>query len=47
MTPRFHRRSPEFDHRMPMTDWQRERARGPILPMEQARTGIFARLFAR
>jgi hypothetical protein len=29
------------------TQWQQERARGPILPMEQPRRGLLARVLGR
>lgn len=29
------------------TQWQAERARGPILPMASERTSLFARIFRR
>jgi hypothetical protein len=29
------------------TQWQAERARGPILPMEQPRRGLLARMLGR
>ncbi len=48
MTVRFHRKGsdPALD-RAPLTQWQRERLGGPILPMEPARASWWPRWMGR
>ncbi|WP_235589459.1 hypothetical protein [Sphingobium sp. MI1205] len=42
MSARFHIRGRDPLLRSPLTQWQRERARGAILPMEQPRRSWFS-----
>lgn len=41
------RRGADLDRRMGLTQWQHERMRGPILPMERPRRGLLARMLSR